>query len=1037
MYSAFGNFYLRTPVYNIQKLESLPIDLGKFIEYALSDQYFMNAIKVASPVFFTEVAKLKEGLVHNRNTRKIGITLYKYWLRICHRSTPFGLFSGCLLGEISEESKIVLAQKELHRHAMRLDMEIVFAIAEYLSNMKLVKPQVRYRRNNTIYRTGTTYRYFEYVIVEGRRKYQLSHFYYSEYIEQLLVLAENDTTIDELVQCLANFEFDAEESGEFIGQLIDAQILVSEIHPPVTGVDPLSFIIRKIENVQGIKEIQSRLVRIRELLQADRFSESLIEIVKDLLAGVLGRDEVTNKNPLQLDLYLNDAFCSLDKALVDDIVNSTAALFPLKKHKKNDKLELFKKHFIERFEGQEVALDILMDVDTGIGYGSSNYDSYNKSELLEAVNFGSTDTVAEVEPDSFSVFQMRKLVEYYQKQQTEIIISEEDIKKFNDANEVPVSDNMFIRGSLLAELPGKLDHNNYRFLFSNCTGPSGVNFLGRFCNGSEELSRFSKEVLTREEASNSNAVFAEVLHIPQGRVANVSLRPVFRHYEIPCLTPSLLPPDRIISMNDIMVSVRDNEIILRSKRLNKQVIPRLSTAHNYNKSSVPAFKFLCDLQYHNIRPGFIWDWGACDNERFLPRVRYRNLILSRARWYFQIEELQYLLKDNVDLLKEFSILSTRYNIPRYLQLCENDNELFIDTNNINCLQVICEQLKLNRMVILAENLQLQDNAIVEDMSGGVYNNEMIIPIYKTEEKNLPVFPNYSHSSSLTRSFVPGSEWLYVKIYASPNTVESILSDIMHDLVDGLLQNNTIDGFFFVRFTDPDFHLRLRFHGKGRFWSTVLNSLYKRLDPLVKNGLVFKVCTDTYVREIERYGPQTMAYAEELFLVDSLFVLKVIKLFQGEDLKRDRWPVALKAVDMMLDDFQLDIEAKQDLCDRILASFLHSTDNSSLFKKQVDNKFRECRRRMHDSLSLTSRDGEALNALLRDRSKGIRKIVEQLTRIDQLPFEINDHLLPSYIHMLLNRLLAFNQKKQEIVIYALLSKYYRSMRAMEKYNEGVK
>ena len=62
----------------------------------------------------------------------------------------------------------------------------------------------------------------------------------------------------------------------------------------------------------------------------------------------------------------------------------------------------------------------------------------------------------------------------------------------------------------------------------------------------------------------------------------------------------------------------------------------------------------------------------------------------------------------------------------------------------------------------------------------------------------------------TRSFGPASEWLYVKLYTGPATADGVLRDVLAPVVAeaGLPPGS----WFFIRYGDPDWHVRLRFHG---------------------------------------------------------------------------------------------------------------------------------------------------------------------------------------------------------------------------------
>ena len=145
--------------------------------------------------------------------------------------------------------------------------------------------------------------------------------------------------------------------------------------------------------------------------------------------------------------------------------------------------------------------------------------------------------------------------------------------------------------------------------------------------------------LAAEEAVHPERVYAEVVHLPEGRVGNILCRPVLRGYEIPYLGRSGAPADRQLPLSDLLVSVQGERIVLRSRRLGCEIIPRLTTAHNHIGRGLGVYRFLCALQYQQVNPGIMWDWGPLGQAPFLPRVVSGRVILSRARWNLGDSEL--------------------------------------------------------------------------------------------------------------------------------------------------------------------------------------------------------------------------------------------------------------------------------------------------------------------------------------------------------------------------------------------------------------
>ena len=157
-------------------------------------------------------------------------------------------------------------------------------------------------------------------------------------------------------------------------------------------------------------------------------------------------------------------------------------------------------------------------------------------------------------------------------------------------------------------------------LLHDVGGPSGANLLGRFCHGDPDLHANVAEHLREEEALDPDALFAEVVHLPEGRLGNVLLRPLLRRGEIPYLGRSGSPADQQIPVTDLTLRLVDDRFVLRSRRLGRRIVPRLTTAHNFRGRALNIYRLLGLLQSEGRLPGCTWDWGALAALPFLPRV---------------------------------------------------------------------------------------------------------------------------------------------------------------------------------------------------------------------------------------------------------------------------------------------------------------------------------------------------------------------------------------------------------------------------------
>lgn len=63
---------------------------------------------------------------------------------------------------------------------------------------------------------------------------------------------------------------------------------------------------------------------------------------------------------------------------------------------------------------------------------------------------------------------------------------------------------------------------------------------------------------------------------------------------------------------------------------------------------------------------------------------------------------------------------------------------------------------------------------------------------------------------MQREFNIGSEWLYYKIYCGVKTSDMILLEHLKEKISDLKINDFIEKWFFIRYNDPEPHIRLRF-----------------------------------------------------------------------------------------------------------------------------------------------------------------------------------------------------------------------------------
>ena len=83
----------------------------------------LESVYVASSDLYKEIQRYT--LLNDKEKRRVVNSFIRYLSRMSTRSTPFGLFAGCTIGNTGEETQLVVTQNYI-RHT-RLDMNYLCA----------------------------------------------------------------------------------------------------------------------------------------------------------------------------------------------------------------------------------------------------------------------------------------------------------------------------------------------------------------------------------------------------------------------------------------------------------------------------------------------------------------------------------------------------------------------------------------------------------------------------------------------------------------------------------------------------------------------------------------------------------------------------------------------------------------------------------------------------------------------------------------------------------------------------------------------
>ncbi|PKV48449.1 lantibiotic biosynthesis dehydratase-like protein [Aquimarina sp. MAR_2010_214] len=739
-YTFFDQFCLRTPIlpldfyYDLTREQNITIATFKDV---WKNDNIREAIFLASPELFSEIEKWLSGQLKDvKKSKRLESSLLKYLSRMSSRCTPFGLFAGCSIGTFGKATAIELANYDKHQRQTRFDMNFLVAFSQKLAKEEAIKKQLLWYTNNSLYKIGDQYRYIEYKYNQyNRREHSIEAVAYAEYLEAIIESARSGKKIKELASLLVDDEITYEEASEFISELIDNQILVSEIEPSVTGDDFLEQLEDCLSQIEGADAILTEIQHYKKFLEQvdQKLGNETVEYLRlsERIAQLETPFEL--KYLFQADMYTQAQSNQLNIRWGYKLTRALELLNRISSASSETHLQRFKDAFVKRYETQEIPLATVLDTEVGIGY-LQHQDANDSTSFLDDLYIPSKPVSGqEMQWTAVQEILNKKLQDIHKENQYTLLLEDKDFEHLElDWSDLPDTMSTIVQ---IATIDGE-----EKMIFSSIGGSSAANLLGRFSTGNKNILKHVQDIAAVEQEMYQNQILAEVVHLPESRTGNVIRRATIRDYEIPYLGKSNVPIEQQVAISDLMISVQYGRIVLRSKTLNKEIIPRLTNAHNYSANALPVYHFLCDMQKQGGRSGLGFYWGeVLEKHTFLPRVVYKEFIIEKARWDITTADLPFLKENNEkDKMEMIVAWRAKHNIPVMVQLIDGDNTLLINLENVNSVNMWLDTIKNKKRCrleefLFAEEVQSNEQKGIVQQEGMSYTNQFIISMFNKEK----------------------------------------------------------------------------------------------------------------------------------------------------------------------------------------------------------------------------------------------------------------------------------------------------------------
>lgn len=856
--------------------------------------YLMSALLVASPSAYRTVTHAQTRMSNPRAVEEALEVARKYVSRMSSRTTPFGLFAGVQLGQFAEHTSLALDEPVLEHARLRPDTEWLMGLLQNAEGHS--QSGDRLRLNSLAYPVGERLA-LALADLHGEQDSRVISMRNTHPVQEI-IRAAGECKLPYRVVAGAVQSVSSVTRGERavvatlhrLGFLTGSSFLACPGDPA-----PLVAVADSLGESHPLREDvmhAHRALTGRGRDGAGLRPEALSRVGDHLRSLAPGPDRRT---PFTVDYSLRLRGSTLSRSILptleaacEAVVVSTCVGEPrwIAKHRER---------FLGRYgTGAEVPLLQALDPDYGLGY-PTGYKCPDSSARPAEGDLGN-DREASRREKLWTNWIVAALAAH----EREVELTPARVEDLRSTGLTRWPDIVEMCVSIGAASPQQLDDGHWRA----CLYPGGIStwgsMLGRFdyMAHTEQAALWRTFLRGRTLAGSRQSIVAELTYLPlEARRVGASLHPLVWDYEIPVNVRPSVSPEWQIPLTDMMLGATEDGYYVTSRRLGATVVA--TQTHRCNFASAPnVCRFLLEVSGETQQLDPLLSWEHSRELPTVPRLTFGTQVVLRPRQWNITCPVSTGSSSLVAMRERLRAWQADYGLPQQVWFGHPDERRLVDVGDAETHRDLARAVRKQgrgpapAVLSFMEVLPRADELWLKAPSGRKHLCDLVIPMSLRAERDLASRPGVRTAQTARSeaghlppdgsdaqrrlSWPPGSRWVYAKWYSETAVLDHWTE--CRQWLHGVVTAGLADRWFFVRFADPESHIRMRLRTRqDASVGDLLMQVAEFGGHLLSRGVLYRTAIDTYCPEVERYGGQAgCELAERLFHASSDICLDLLE-----------------------------------------------------------------------------------------------------------------------------------------------------------------